>query len=47
MVPGGLDLRRVPEPRAESGPDCCRPHPRGAAVQHVSAGSMGLHDGCW
>lgn len=47
MVPGGLDLRRVPEPRAESGPDHRRPHPRGAAVQHVSAGPMGLHDGCW
>lgn len=46
LVPGGLDLRRVPEPRAESGPDRSRTHPRGAAVQHVSAGPMGLHDGC-
>ena len=27
VVPGGLDLSRVPEPRAESGPDRCRPHP--------------------
>lgn len=47
MVPGSLDLRCVPEPRAESGPDISRPHPRGAAIQHVSAGPMGLHDGCW
>lgn len=46
MVPGGLDLRCVPEPRAESGPDRGRTHPRGAAVQHVPAGPMGLHDGC-
>lgn len=46
VVPGGLDVRRVPDPRAESGPDLHRPHPRGAAVQHVSAGPMGLHDVC-
>lgn len=37
MVPGGLDLLRVPEPRAEPGSDHRRPHIRGAAVQHVSA----------
>lgn len=46
VVPGGVDLRRVPEPRAESGPDHSRTHPRWAAVQHVPAGPMGLHDGC-
>lgn len=46
VVPGGLDRRRVPEPRAESGPDCSGTHPRKAAVQHVSAGPLGLHDGC-
>lgn len=47
VVLGGLDLCCVPESRAESGPHCCRPHPRGTAIQYVSAGPMGLHDGCW
>lgn len=45
VVPGGLDLLGVPEPPAEPGRDHCRPHAGGPAVQHVSAGSMGLHDG--
>lgn len=47
VVPGGLDLRCVPEPRAESGSDISRPHSRGPAVQHVFAGPMGLYDGYW
>lgn len=45
VVPGGVDVGCVPEPRAEPGPDHGRTHSRGAAVQHVSAGHMGLHDG--
>lgn len=45
VVPGGVDVGRVPEPRAEPGPDRSRTHSGGAAVQHVSAGQMGLHDG--
>lgn len=47
LVPGGLDVSRVSEPRAEPGTDRSRTHPRRTAVQHVSAGPMGLHDGCW
>lgn len=45
VVPGGLDVLRVPESGAESGSHRCGSHSRGAAVQHVSAGPMGLHDG--
>lgn len=45
VVLGGVDLGRVPEPRAEPGSDHSRTHTGGAAVQRVSAGQMGLHDG--
>lgn len=47
MVLGGLDFLRVPESGAEPGSHRRRTHPRGTAVQHVSAGPMGLHDGTW
>lgn len=45
LVPGGLDVGRVSEPRLALGTDHCRLHSRRSAVQHVSAGSLGLHDG--
>lgn len=45
VVLGGLDVGCVPEPGAEPRPDHGRTHSGGAAVQHVSAGQMGLHDG--
>lgn len=45
VVLGGVDVGCVPEPRAEPRPDHSRTHSGGAAVQHVSAGQMGLHDG--
>ena len=45
LVPGGLDLRRVPAPGPPGGPHPRGLHPRPAAVQHVSDGPLGLHDG--
>lgn len=47
LVPGGLDICCLSEPRQEVGSHRCGLHARWAAVQHVSAGSLGLHDGCW
>lgn len=47
LVPGGLDLGRVPEPRDPSRPGGRRRDSRGSAVQHVQARPLGLHDGCW
>lgn len=47
VVPVGLDLSRVPESRAEPCSYHSGPHARRTAVQHVSAGPMGLHDGSW
>lgn len=47
LVPGGMDICRLSEPRQEVGSHRCGLHARWAAVQHVSAGSLGLHDGCW
>lgn len=45
VVLGGVDVGCVPEPRAEPCPDHSRTHSGRAAVQHVSDGQMGLHDG--
>lgn len=45
LVPGGLDFRRLPEPGPEVGSDRRGLHARRAAVQHVPAGPLGLHDG--
>lgn len=46
LVPGGLDICRLSEPGQEVGSDRRGLHSRRAAVQHVPAGSLGLHDGC-
>ena len=46
LVPGGLDVRGLPEPGQEVGAHRRGLHARRAAVQHVPAGSLGLHDGC-
>lgn len=45
LVSGGLDLGCVPEPASEPSSYHDGPDPRRPAVQHVSAGPMGLHDG--
>lgn len=45
LVPGSLDVGRVPSRRQEVGADRRWLHARRAAVQHVPDGSMGLHDG--
>lgn len=45
LVPGGVDICRLSEPRQEVGSHRRGLHARRAAVQHVPAGSLGLHDG--
>lgn len=47
LVPGGLDLICLSEPRFPSWTHRRGRNARGSAVQYVHSRPLGLHDGCW